>query len=152
MISRGKSRIVERVHIPNAELRSCAELLFELQKSEGREPCLTKSKTGNQETGAVHVKSPPSIKETCADTLSISPSPSVFLHTQNHSYDQEKMESYSCHFSSCGGALSVAVSKTVTNMARHNDQDERQSDVSLHWDVIRPVLLKSFAKHGARDC
>ena len=38
----------------------------------------------------------------------------------------------------------------VTKMVRHYDQDERQSDAALRWD-IRTVLLKSFAKHGARD-
>ena len=27
----------------------------------------------------------------------------------------------------------------------------RQSDASLHWDAIGPVLLNAFAKHGARD-
>ena len=35
----------------------------------------------------------------------------------------------------------------VTRMARLYDQD----DASLHWNAIRPVLLKAFAKHGARD-
>ena len=74
LISRGKSRFVDEIDIPNAELRSSAELLSERQKSEGAEPCLTKSKTGTLETGAVHVTSPTSINETCADTLSISPS------------------------------------------------------------------------------
>ena len=34
---------------------------------------------------------------------------------------------------------------------RHYDQHERQSDASMHWDTIRPVLLKAFTKHGARD-
>ena len=24
-------------------------------------------------------------------------------------------------------------------------------NAALHWDTIRPVLLKAFAKHGARD-
>ena len=47
--------------------------------------------------------------------------------------------------------LSIAVSKMVTRMVRHYDQDERQSDEALHWDTIRPVLLKPFARHGARD-
>ena len=70
---------MDEIHIPNAELRSSAELLYELQISEGREPCLTKSKTSNQETGAVHCTSPTSIKETCADTLSISPSQASFF-------------------------------------------------------------------------
>ena len=53
--------------------------------------------------------------------------------------------------SSYGGALSIVVSKMVTRMVRHDDQDERQSDAALHRDTIRPVLLKAFAQHGARD-
>ena len=45
MISRGKSRFVDELHIPNAEVRSSPELLSELQTSEGGELCLTKTKT-----------------------------------------------------------------------------------------------------------
>ena len=40
LISREKSRYVDDVHIPNAELRSSAELLNERQTSEGGESCL----------------------------------------------------------------------------------------------------------------
>ena len=40
MISRGKSQFVDEVHIPNAELRSSAELLTALHKAEGGESCL----------------------------------------------------------------------------------------------------------------
>ena len=54
------------------------------------------SKTGIQVTGVTHVTSQTNIQETCADILSISPQPSVFLHTKNHSYDREK--SCSCQF------------------------------------------------------
>ena len=81
VISSGKSRFVDEVHIPNAELRSSAELLTGLQKAEGGESCLGLSKTSIQETGAVHVTSPTSIKETCADSVSFSPSP-VYLYTK----------------------------------------------------------------------
>ena len=35
LISRGKSRFVDEVHNPNAEIRSSADLLSELQKAEG---------------------------------------------------------------------------------------------------------------------
>ena len=62
---------MDDVHIPNAELRSNAELHSELQKAEGREPCLAQSKTSIQETDAAHVTSQTSIKVTCADTLSV---------------------------------------------------------------------------------
>ena len=79
MISRGKSRFVDEVHIPNAALRASAELLTELQKAGGGKSCLGQSKTSIWETGAAHVSSQTSIKETCADTLSISPSLASFF-------------------------------------------------------------------------
>ena len=34
---------------------------------------------------------------------------------------------------------------------RHYDQEERQSDAALHWDTIRPILLKAFVNRGAHD-
>ena len=49
------------------------------------------------------------------------------------------------------GALSVQVSKMGARMVHHYDQYERQSDASILWDMIGPVLLKAFAKHGAQD-
>ena len=66
MISRGKSRFVDEVHI----LRSSAELLTELQKAEGGESCLGQSKSSIQETGAARVSGHTSIQETCADQAS----------------------------------------------------------------------------------
>ena len=150
MISRGKIRFVDEIHIPNAELKSSAELLSELHKSGGGEPCLTKSTTSNQETGAVHVTSQTCIKETCADTHSNSPSQASSYTQRTIPTTKRKCKAVPAN-SSYGGALSKAVSKMVTRMVRHYDQDERQSDASLHWDAIWPVLLKAFAKHGARD-
>ena len=47
--------------------------------------------------------------------------------------------------------MAVAVSKMVTKMLRHCDQDERKLDGSRHWDTIRSVLLRAFAQEGARD-
>ena len=40
LISRGKSRFVDELHMSNVELRSSAEILSELQKAEGGESCL----------------------------------------------------------------------------------------------------------------
>ena len=47
--------------------------------------------------------------------------------------------------------LCPQVSKMVTRMVRHYDQDERQLDAALPGDTIRRVLLKAFAKHGAKS-
>ena len=118
MISSGKSRFKDEVDIPSAELRSSTELLSELQKAEGREPCLAQSKTGIQETGAAHVSSQTSIKETCADTLSISPSQASSF-TQRTIPTTERKWKVIPASSSYGGGLSIAVSKMVTRMVRH---------------------------------
>ena len=150
MISRGKGRFVGEVHIPNAQLRSSAELLAELQNAGGGESCLGQSKTSIQETGAAHVSRQTCIKETCADPLSISPSQASFFTQRTIPTTERKWKVIPAN-SSYGGALSKAVSAMVTRMVRHHDQDERQSDAALHWDTIWPVLLVAFAKHGARD-
>ena len=46
--------------------------------------------------------------------------------------------------------LKVAVSKMVTKMPRHYDQEERQTDGSRHWGTSRPILMKAFAREEAR--
>ena len=48
-------------------------------------------------------------------------------------------------------SLSSAISKTVTKLVRHFDQDERQTDAAVHWDSIGPVLLNAFADMGASE-
>ena len=151
VISGGKSRFVDEIRIPKAELRSSAELLSELQKSEGGEPCLAQSKTSIQETGAAHDKSPTGNKETCADTLSTTPSQASLFTQRTMPATKRKWKVIPAN-SSYGGALSIAVSNMVTRMVRHYDQDERQTDAALHWNAIRTVVQKAFAKHGARDC
>ena len=84
-----------------------------------------------QELGAVHVTSPTSIKEACADTLGISPSQASFYPHRTTPTTKRKWKVIPAN-SSYRGALSTAVSKIVTTMIRHYDQDERQSDASLH--------------------
>ena len=126
MIFRGKSRFVDEVHFPNAELRSSAELLSELQKSGRGEPCLTESKTGNQETGAVCYKFNWHQGNLCGHPQHFS-QPSVFLHTKTIPTTKRKWKVIATN-SSFEGVLSIAVSKMVTRMVRHYDHDEGQSD------------------------
>ena len=45
----------------------------------------------------------------------------------------------------------MSVSKMVSSMLRHFDQEARQPDVSRNWDSIKPVLMRAFAHEGARD-
>ena len=73
------------------------------------------------------------------------------IFTQRTIHTKERKWKVIPAHSSDGGALSTQVSKMVTRMVRHYNQDKRQSDGSLHWDTMRSVLLKAIAKHEARD-
>ena len=62
------------------------------------------------------------------------------------------MEGHSRSFiRSDGGYLETAVSKMVTQMLRHYDQEERQTDGLRHWVNMKPTLVRAFAREGARD-
>ena len=45
--------------------------------------------------------------------------------------------------------ICLQVSKVVTKMIRHHDQDEREQDGSDHLGTVRSVLLKAIAQKGA---
>ena len=77
--------------------------------------------------------------------------PSAFVPAKRFFFHAERKWKVIPAKSSCEDALSKVVSKMVTRMVRHYDQDERQTDAAHHWDTIRPVLLKACAQHGARD-
>ena len=50
-----------------------------------------------------------------------------------------------------GHDLAIFISKIVTTMLRHYDQDERESDGSKHWEAVKSVLLRKFDLDGVRD-
>ena len=64
--------------------------------------------------------------------------------------NEKKWITFHAH-SGRGSELAVSISKTVTTMLRHFDQDERKSDGSRHWELIKSVLVRKFAYEGARD-
>ena len=41
-------------------------------------------------------------------------------------------------------SFETRISKCVTNIVRHHDQDERETDGAMHWNVILPVLKGRF--------
>ena len=135
LISRGKNRFVDELQIPNAELRSSTVLLSELEKAEEGDLCLAKSKTGILETGA--------------DTLSVFPRQACLFTQWTIPTTERKWKVIPA--TSSHGALPTAVSKMVARLVRHYDQDERQPDAAIHWEAMKPVLLKAFEKQGARD-
>ena len=81
LTSRGKSRFVDDLHIPNVEHhRTSAELLSERENADESEPCLAHSKTSIQETVAASVASHPSTRKLDADSISVSCS-TVYMYT-----------------------------------------------------------------------
>ena len=119
------------------ELRSSDELLTELQGSVKSEPCEERKITSSN-------------KETCANSFS-NVSQRASLYTQRTIPTKwEEMEGHSRSFIRWGHS-ETAVSKMVTKMLRHCDQEERQTDGSRHWDNIKPTLLRAFAREGAQD-
>ena len=71
----------------------------------------------------------------------------VHLYTTRTIFTAEKKWKIIPACSSCkGGSLSTAISKIVTRLERHYDQEERQSDAAVHLDTIRPKLLRAFAE------
>ena len=41
-------------------------------------------------------------------------------------------------------SFETLISKCVTNIVRHHDQDKRETDRAMHWNVILPVLKGKF--------
>ena len=139
MISKGKSRFVDEVHVPSAELRYSAELLPELLKV-GGESCLAQSKTYIQETGAAHVSSQTSIKETCADPLSSCLSQASFSIRRTIPTTERKWKVIPAN-SSYGGALPTAVSPMVTRMVDGVHSDSLKIGKSIFFTS---VVLSAF--------
>ena len=49
-----------------------------------------------------------------------------------------------------GGSLSTAISKMVTRLVRHHDQEERQSDAAVHWDTTRTIAESVRGRRSTR--
>ena len=108
-----------------------------------------KSNNCNTETCAHHVTSRYGNKESRANNLSSLPDHSSMFKKTIIPTNERKWVVFPAN-PLYGGALSIQVSKMVTRMVRHYDQEEREPDGSHHWDTVRPVLLKSFGRHGAQ--
>ena len=50
-----------------------------------------------------------------------------------------------------GGFFATALSKMVTQLLRHYDQKERQTDGSRHWDTVRPTLVRAIAREEEHE-
>ena len=123
VISRETQRFVHEIHDHKKELRSSSELLTAFRKSEGKEPGVVGGSNGN--------------KETCANPLSNPLSDSLCKTVIPTS--ERKWIAIDANPSPRNG-LPTQVSKMVTKMVRHCDQDEREQDGSYHWETVRSLF------------
>ena len=137
VISRETERFVNEFHDHKEELRSSNKLLAELQGS-GRCESYEERKGSS------------STKETCASPFS-NPPQRASMYTQRTILTNERKWKVIHAHSPDGGYLATAVSKMVTKILRHCDQEESQTDGSRRWDTIRPRFVRAFAREEARD-
>ena len=114
---------MDEVHIPNAELRSSAELLSEPQKAEGGESCMTQPKTSIQETGAAHVSSQTASRKFARTRSAFLPAERPFSHKEP--FLRPKGENYSCQLfvwrSSVNSGLQNGYKKWCVVTTKMND-------------------------------
>ena len=48
-------------------------------------------------------------------------------------------------------SFETRISKCVTNILRHHDQDEREADGAMHWNAKPPVLKGRFQNHLKKE-
>ena len=141
MISRETERFVNELHTHEAEVRSSNELLEKLQDSKEGMSYYEKKEvtTSPKETWTAS-----SIEETRAGSLTLVPN-MAFLYTRRVVPRNEKKWISISANPKRGIDLAMFISKTVTTMSRHFDQDERESDGSRHCEATKSELLRKFA-------
>ena len=147
VIARGTERFVDEIHDPKSNSDQAQNCSLHFRKTKERES-LEESKNSIKETCPLHVACRYGNKKACANNLSSLPS--VFFLKQTTIRTNERKWIVIDVNPPHGGALSIHVSKLVTRRVRHHDQDEREQDGSHHWDTVRSLLLKVFAKYGAQ--
>ena len=137
-----EERFVNEIHDHRQELRSSNELLAKLHESGRYEQ--RKVTRGHKETWAA-----PSTKEAGASPVILTPRASLFIKRIIPT-NEKKWAIIRAH-SRHGGDLAVSVSKMVTTMLRHHDQDERQRDGSMHWFPSYSVTFSWYSKKSRID-
>ena len=131
MISREATRFsVDEIHDHEKELRSSNELI--IQKGNNvveKKDLIALMKFKLLKDG----------KETCANPLSHSISHSS-LKKRSHFFLMKGNGSTIDVNPSRGGYLSTQISKMITKMIRHHDQDEQEQDGSYHWEIGKSKL------------
>ena len=132
VISRETERDVKEIHTDEQKTRSSGELLENLLES--KESISYKQRdllTSPKETWVA-----PGIGETRAGFVNLFPNKASVYTRKTIHRNEEKWIAVPSN-PKRGSDLAIKISKTVTTMLRHFDQDERESDGSRHWEAVK---------------
>ena len=128
MMCRGYTRYVDEVHVPMSYYNIPSEELITEKAVDTAEPC---SKDWRQSC----------VEETRATS---SKGPETVCYTQSTIPIKEKKWKIIHGNTGKSEHLPTAISKFVTMLLRHRDQEERDTDGAIHWDSIHLKLMKQF--------
>ena len=152
MISRGKSRFVDEIHIPMPNSDPVQNYSLNFRKQEEENLAWHSRRLASRRLVRpmfqVRLASRKLVRTPSAFLLAKRP----FSHKEPFLHDREEVESYSCQFIAWRSSVQVAsLQNGYKNGASLRPKMNDNPDAALHWDTMRPVLLKAFAKHGVQD-
>ena len=173
LIRRGRERFVNEIHRNNSDIVNCSSSLRAKEENLNN-MCSESSKLAmiNHEQGSKasnNVKSKIAIssvhRETVASTIRVAPvssksssggsggssnpasihPKSKSIHIQQEIPKKDRIWTIILGCQKCKrDSFETRISKCVTNMVRHHDQDERETGGRRHWDGVLPVLKGKF--------
>ena len=173
LISRGHVRFVNEIHRHNSDTVNFSSSLRTKEEHlknvcfESSKPAVVNHGQGSQDSNNVKTKVEPSSmhRETVASTIRVVPASSksssgdsgdsgnpTSIHLKAKSIYAKKeipKEERICTIILGGpkckrDPFETRISMCVTNMVRHHDQEERETDGARHWDGVLPVLKGKF--------
>ena len=173
LISRGHERFVNEIHRHNSDTVNCSSSLRTKEEtlnnlcSESSRPAVVNHEQGSQDSNIGKTKVEPSSvhRETVPSTIRAAPASSksssrgsggssnpTSTHPKSKSIyikkeisNEDRIWTAFPVYQKCKrDSFETRISKCVTNMVRHHDQDEREADGAMHWDFILPILKGRF--------
>ena len=180
LISRGHERFVNEIHRHNSNIVNYSSSLrtkednFDNVGFESSKPAVVNHEQGSQDSNKVETKDESSgvLRETVASTKRVKPASSksssggsggssnpmsIHLRTKSSYTKQEipKEDRILTTIPKCQkckrDSFETCISKCVTNIVRHHDQDERETDGAMHWNVILPVMKGRFRNQTEKE-
>ena len=173
LISRGHERFVNEIHRHNSDIVNYRSSLCTKEANlndvslESSKLAVVNHGQGSQDSNNVKTEAEPSSmhRETVASTIRVAPTSSksssggsggssnpTSLHLKEKSiYVKKEIPKEDSIWTAVPGcqkckrdSFETRISKSVTKIVRHHDQDEREADGAMHWDVKLPVLKGRF--------